>query len=277
MRPSQDSVFVAKIGKWKCLTLCPLGPREVQKCREGCQEVRPGWSMLPPCLPETHGFSSRAQRRVEWNSNKRSHFHFLISQISITTMVMMMASFLSELVWSWRSHWWLRTMPLLAHAQPMCCISQVYFSHVYFSGVFFKCIPQVYFSGILFKCIPGCALVGQCLYSLMHNPRCATCINPIGSTNWPFQRTQRQEQIWFWFTEQINGRLRPNRINWGGSKRPTPTFCKSVIHANFVWTPNASSKMIRRWKTWSFKFYFNLFCFRYGYNPVYVFVTLYSS
>ena len=174
-----------------------------------------------------------------------------------------MASFLLKLVWSWRSHWWLRTMPLLAHAQPMCCISQVYFSHVYFSGVFFKCIPQVYFSGILFKCIPGCALVGQCLYSLMHNPRCATCINPIGSTNWPFQRTQRQEQIWFWFTEQINGGLRPNRINWGGSKRPTPTFCKSVIHANFVWTPNASSKMIRRWKTWSFKFYFNLFCFRY--------------
>ena len=190
---------------------------------------------------------------------------------------MMMASFLSKLVWSWRSHWWLRTMPLLAHAHPMCCISQVYFSHVYFSSVFFKCIPQVYFSGILFKCIPGCALVGQCLYSLMHNPRCATCINPIGSTNWPFQRTQRQEQIWFWFTEQINGRLRPNRINWGGSKRPTPTFCKSVIHANFVWTPNASSKMIRRWKTWSFKFYFNLFCFRYGYNPVYVFVTLYFS
>ena len=92
--------------------------------------------------------SARALRRVEWNPNKRSR-HFLKSSFSIKMMVMMMmVSFLLKLVWSWRSHWWLRTMPLLAHAQPMCCISQVYFSHVYFSGVFFKCTSQASCSSV---------------------------------------------------------------------------------------------------------------------------------
>ena len=186
-----------KIGKWNCagngLTLCPLGPRGCKSVAAAAKKSDRGdlWS-LSACQ-KLMG-SARALRRVEWNPNKRSR-HFLLASFSIKLMVMMMkVSFLLKLVWSWRSHWWLctaRTMLLLTHT---CCI----ISQVHFSSVFLQRISQEYSSSVFLKCIFGCALVGQCSYSLMHNPRCATCINPIGSTNWPFQRTNM-----VWFTEQI--------------------------------------------------------------------------